>query len=173
MASNTRLVGQATKKLCEIILKMSFLPRELFTQSSIRGLEHVLWQLGKLLCRRGWTSHPLFVFLTYFLKRQWFKTLALIKLKTFRTADKNPLWISGSVFYCQCIPTQESVSHGLVWSSFPHQGSKATDVAKPHRCSVCATSSQASSAKLSFPWQRNFSHFWDVSGPYNFQRGRF
>lgn len=132
-----------------------------------RPLEHVLWQVGKLL-RSRWTLHS--HFLPYFLKRQWIKTLALMKLTTFRTVDKNSLRISGSDFIVGIFQLRNHC-HGFVWSSFLHQGGKAMGVAKPQRCSICATSYQAFSCKLSFPWQRNASHFWDAGGPYNFQRG--
>ena len=92
-------VSQTTKNLYKIVLRINLLSLERLYSKFNQGL----WNTcsGKLAnsCVVRWTLYSLFIFLTDFFKRQRFKTLALIKLKTFRTVDKNPLRLAGNFFF--------------------------------------------------------------------------
>lgn len=137
-----------------------------------RALARVLWKVGKLLCSEM-NLYSLFIFLTDFFKRQRFKTLALIKLKTFRTVDKNPLRLVGNFFffflpvYANIESSESQCGVGLI--SSPRQQSHRC--CQPSQVLLLCSSYQAFSSKLSFLWQKNFSHAKHVSGPCYFQKG--
>lgn len=134
---------------------MSFLSLELFTQSSIKGFGTCAlagWQTSVQQMNFTFSFHPLDIFF----KKAVIQDPGSGKVDNFQDSRQKFSQDFWQCFYCQCIPAQKSVSHGLVGSSFLHQGSKAMSVAKPQRYSVCAMGYyQAFSSKLSFPWQRN------------------
>lgn len=148
--SNTYQVSQATKKIYKIVLRvhlnllslelasswacflLSLLSLELelaFSWTFYSKFSQGVWNMcsGRLanFCVVEMTLYSLSIFLTYFLKRQWFKTLALVKLTTFRTVDKNPLRIAGSVFIAsRCQFRKQWVT---AWCGAPF----FTNIAKP------------------------------------------